>query len=249
MPKWIFLFLTLHPALCTMRPVQVAAVFWNVGQGQWITVVSADTCRHYDFGGEISYWQKNKNLLLKLCRDKQNILHLSHADLDHYAYYPLLLKSLKNICWHEVDHAAIPAKRKPRKIPLCLEQNPYGITSRQHLRLYNPTNFRSKNDSSKVYAFKNLLLPGDSPKKHEKIWAPKLKDPKSFTLLQLGHHGSRSSSSDLLFKNLSQIKMAIAQARKKRFNHPHPETAQRLKKYRIPLLTTEDWGNTAVILE
>ena len=249
MSKLIFLFLLLHPTLCTMRSAQIVALFWNIGQGQWTTVITADTCRHYDFGGEITYWNKNRNLLLKLCKDKQNILHLSHPDLDHYAYYPPMQKTLKNICWFEIDHSSIPAKRQLRKIPLCPERKYADAHSRHHFRMYKPANFRSKNDSSKVYAFKNLLIPGDSPQKHEKIWAANLTAPEKHTLLQLGHHGSRTSSSDLLFKKLSRIKMAVVQARKKRFNHPHPETIQRLKKYRIPLLTTEDWGNTAVILE
>lgn len=244
MPKFLFLFLLFHSALCANKSSFSFIVFWNVGQGQWITAVNPDQCLHYDFGGELKYWPKNKNLLLQLCKYKQNILHLSHPDLDHYALYPLLVKTLPKICWNDIDHATLPLKRVPKKISLCAPENKKLTESK---RLYKPTVFSNKNESSQVYHYKSVLIPGDSSQKQEKIWAKTIKKPEGFKFLSLGHHGSRTSSSDVLLKKLSHLKMAVVQARKSRFNHPHKETVQRLKKYHIPLLKTEDWGNTVIL--
>lgn len=244
MAKYLFVFLLLHPSLCAHKSWFSLIVFWNVGQGQWITAVMPDQCLHFDFGGEISQWSKNKNLFLKLCKNKQNILYLSHPDLDHYAYYSLLVRSVAKICWAEIDHTGVPARRLTKKIALC-----ENTLTNDNQRLYRPEQFTNKNDSSKIYRFKSVLIPGDSSQKQEKIWGKTIENPNEFKFLSLGHHGSRTSSSDFLLSKLSNLKMAIVQSRKSKFNHPHQETAQRLKKHGINLIKTEDWGTTAILIQ
>lgn len=242
MAKYLFVFLLFHATLCANKSWFSLIVFWNVGQGQWVTAVTPDQCLHFDFGGEISQWSKNKNLFLSLCKNKQNILHLSHPDLDHYAYYPLLVRSIAKICWAEIDHTSVPLKRVTKKIPLCKN-----TLTKNSQRLFSPDHFKNKNDSSKIYRYKSVLIPGDSSQKQERIWSKTIENPKVFKILSLGHHGSKTSSSDFLLNKLSNLKMAIVQSRKSKFNHPHQETVQKLKKHRIPLLRTEEWGNTAIL--
>lgn len=243
MRKLIFLILFLHASLCANRNSFSFLIFWNVGQGQWITAVTPDHCFHYDFGGELSYFNKNKNLLLKLCKTKQNVLFLSHPDLDHYSYYSYLAKNIPKLCWSEIDHTQLPLKRVTSKIPICIQSY---TTDNQ--RLYVPKKFSNKNDSSKIYSYKSVLIPGDSSLKQEKIWS-KLLTENTVSILALGHHGSKTSTSDLLISKLKNLKMAIVQSRKSKFNHPHPETVTRLKKYYVPLIRTEDWGNIAIRFE
>lgn len=242
MVKYLFVFLLSHPSLCANKTRLSIMIFWNVGQGQWITAVTPDACLHYDFGGELMYWKDNKNLFLQLCRNKQNVLHLSHSDLDHYAYYSLFVKSISKICWAEIDHTNIPPKRLPQKVPLCTN-----ILTKESQRLYNPDHFINRNDSSKIYRYKSVLIPGDSSKKQEKIWSKIIKNPENFKFMSLGHHGSRTSNSDFLLATFSNLKMAFVQSRKKKFSHPHVETVQKLKNHRIPLVKIEDWGTTAIL--
>lgn len=241
MSKLIFLWLFLHTSLCANKSSYLFVIFWNVGQGQWVTAVTPDECQHFDFGGDISSWRENQNLFLKLCKQKQNTLYLSHPHLDHYAYYSMMAKQLPRLCWQELDHTSVPANRLTRKISLCAKSNDSHQT-----RIYKPTEFSNKNDSSLVYRYKNILIPGDSSKRMEKDWVKRLK-MHNFNYLLLGHHGSRTSTSDLLLKSLPQIKMAIVQSRMAKFNHPHKEVLERLKHHRVPLIKTEDWGNTAIV--
>lgn len=243
MHKWLLLTLFLYTSPCENKAWISLILFWNVGQGQWVTAITPDQCLHFDFGGELSYWPKNKNLFLKLCKNKLNILNLSHADLDHFSLYSVFTKALPNICWSELDHTSIPTNRISRKLPLCLNaENP------SQKRIYKPKKFTNKNESSFVYSYKNTLMPGDSPQRQEKIWT-QLMDTSKINFLVLGHHGSKTSTGPQLLSNLPHLKMAIVQSRQKRFNHPHPDTLKRLKKYRIPLLRVEDWGNTAIQLD
>jgi competence protein ComEC len=39
------------------------------------------------------------------------------------------------------------------------------------------------------------------------------------------------------------LRVAVASARERRYGHPHQETELILRKFRVPLLRTEDWGN------
>lgn len=243
MHKWLLITLFLYASPCANKTWISLVLFWNVGQGQWVTAITPDHCLHYDFGGELSYWQKNKNLFLKLCKDKQNILNLSHADLDHLSLYSVFTKALPNICWYEFDHTSIPASRISRKLPLCLNTE---IANQK--RIYKPQKFTNKNESSFIFSYKSILIPGDSPQRQEKLWA-RFIDSSKIHFLVLGHHGSKTSTSETLLSKLPNLKMAIVQSRQKRFNHPHPETLKRLKKYHIPVLKVEDWGNTAIQLD
>lgn len=235
--------LLLHPSRLNNKSFFNIMIFWNVGQGQWITAVTPDDCLHFDFGGEISHWPKNKNLFLRYCKAKRNVLLLSHSDLDHYAYYNLLVGTVSNICWAEIDHTALPLKRVTRKIPLCSLED---INSFQ--RIYNPRHFKNKNDSSKVYVFDSILIPGDSSQKQERKWSKETSPIKSrIKILSVGHHGSRTSTSRTLLDKLPELRMAIVQSRFKKYGHPHKEVIQRLRAKKIPIIRTEEWGN--IILE
>lgn len=241
MSKFIFCWVLFHAVIIGNKSSYLYVVFWNTGQGQWITAITPDECQHFDFGGEISHFRDNQNLFLQLCKKKQNSLVLSHPDLDHYAFYPLFVRLIPKLCWRELDHTVLPVHRIPKKIPLCVRNSEI-----DQARLFKPIDFSNKNDSSIVYRFKNILIPADSSKKMEKTWV-KYIDSHKINYLLLGHHGSRTSTSDLLLQQLPQIKMAIVQSRMAKFNHPHKEVLKRLKTHRVPLIKTEDWGNTAIM--
>jgi competence protein ComEC len=216
-------------------------IFWNTGQGQWITAVTPNNCLHFDFGGEISFWGRNKNLFLKLCKKKKNVLYLTHADKDHYAYIRMFSQNIANLCWAEINHPQIPFKQM-RIIPLCHPAEKFPVDT-----IYNATKFKTTNENSRVYSYKNILIPGDSAKKQEKIWA-KLDQISEQKLLVVGHHGSKTSTSDLLVNRLHKTKMAIVQARFRKYGHPHKDVVRRLKTKKIPILRTEEWGNIIIRL-
>lgn len=247
MLKYLFFVLLTPTGISSNQSWISYMVFWNVGQGQWATAITPDQCQHFDFGGELKFWGKNKNLFLKLCKEKTNVLYLSHPDLDHYSLYSALVRSVPKICWGEIDHTKLPSHRLTQKIPYCGETIPAYLRQKTE-RIYNPVIFNNKNDSSKIYKHQTVLIPGDSSQKHEKIWAKSMIHHHEIKILLLGHHGSRTSTSSLLLRKLSNLKMAFVQSRKNKFGHPHPETTAKLKKLRIPLIKSEDWGNIVILI-
>ncbi|AHI06330.1 hydrolase [Bdellovibrio bacteriovorus W] len=226
------LFLILLSATPTAHfPSLTGQVVWNVGQGQWFTAITEGHCYHFDAGGEKVPWRK----IHYHCALRRNIVFLSHWDWDHISFLKRL-RTFKNV---------------------CLAQSPLGKSSKYKLRLiasikpctdshapltWSPSRYRNPNEASHVFLFQNWLLPGDSPKKQENIWSQKLPLSRVRFLL-LGHHGSRTSTSENLLQKLPSLSVAIASARHQRHGHPHVQVRGRLRIQQISLLRTEDWGN------
>ena len=101
---------------------------------------------------------------------------------------------------------------------------------------------KSSNGSSIVYAYDKLLFPGDSGSQQEKHWS-KHSYINKIEILVLGHHGSKTSTSDLLLTKLPKLKYAISSARYAKYRHPHNSVLARLNLHKIIVLKTEDWGN------
>ncbi len=102
------------------------------------------------------------------------------------------------------------------------------------------------NDTSVVgilyYGNESFMLTGDAPQKVEKyLVATDGKNLKA-TVLKLGHHGSKTSSSESFLGNVSPDYAIISTAKKNRYGHPHKEVIDLLKKYNIPTIATYDSG-------
>lgn len=213
-------------------------IIWNSGQGQWVTHILPDQCRHFDFGGEMNSFKFIKKKLLKECENKENQLFLSHWDFDHYLQLPQLNRILFNICW-----MSKPQLIKKNKMSVISEQLPIKkCPTTTSVSIWKPQQIKKTNESSVVFNDQDFLIPGDSPIHQEKLWSTKV-NSENIKFLILGHHGSKTSTGTLLLNNLPHLKLSIASAREKKYGHPHKETIKKLKKWHIPLLITEDWGN------
>lgn len=219
-------------------------IVWNVGQGQWVTEIKNEVCIHYDFGGEVFALKKIKPLFTKYCQQKTNQLYLSHADWDHYAFYNFIVKNNVSTCWKLKP--AEELKKIDFEISACLRsKNPEPI----HILFYNQfENLKkiSRNETSTVLEANGILIPGDSPLRQEKKWAQHIVDGHQIHTLILGHHGSRTSTGDLLLNRLTHLKMAISTSRFKKYGHPHKEVLDRLKEHHLNAIKTEDWGTVLI---
>ncbi|RYL91559.1 DNA internalization-related competence protein ComEC/Rec2 [Sporolactobacillus sp. THM7-4] len=61
-------------------------------------------------------------------------------------------------------------------------------------------------------------------------------------ILKLGHHGSRTSSSDEFLDKLNPAIAIVSCGKNNRYGHPHPETIKRLNKRHIAILRTDRSG-------
>ncbi len=226
------IFVLLVPQSISGEPEPDSMVIWNVGQGLWVTQVTTNTCVHYDMGGEIAPLHRARIL----CQKKKNLLYLSHWDFDHYRFVAQFQRQVAELCL--VRAPPMPRKIHSRFLVKACQQH----DSRTRA-LWTLASGKTQNEQSFVYYHtqQKILLPGDSPMSQEKFWRNRV-SPFTKTLI-LGHHGSRTSTSQKLLHRLTRTRLAIASARKKKYNHPHPEVAYRLRKFGISLISTQDWGN------
>lgn len=222
-------------------------IVWNVGQGQFITYIEKNKCWHFDMGGEFFNWKR----VQQLCGNKQNEVTLSHIDSDHINGLWKAYKHLKTICIHPPSyiHIGLGKSKMLEHYPKCLEPTDrrYNNSIFKQINIEN-LNVKNENQLSKVISLMGIMLiPGDSPINEEKRWHFNLTHENQIKYLILGHHGSRTSTSEELLHSLPHLEMAIASSRFKKYHHPHAETLFRLRKNKTPVLKTEDWGH--IILE
>ncbi len=87
----------------------------------------------------------------------------------------------------------------------------------------------------------NLLFMGDATKQSEKYFLNKSNEIGKVDVLQVGHHGSSTSTSDEMLNSIN-IKNALISSRKKVYGHPSEDTLNILKKHNINIWITEKSG-------
>ncbi|MBX7231379.1 MAG: hydrolase [Bdellovibrionales bacterium] len=239
---FVFTLIVLWPHILPVENLNMFYI-WDVGQGQWITHVSFNKCNHFDAGGE--YFPQKK--IKSLCLHKINQLWLSHWDQDHISFANKLTQLVENVCLVQMPVGPTSSKKlmKIKRLPLC-NTNPYSS-----YLLWNPNLPLTKhkkltaNDLSSVILWKKWLIPGDSPTHQEKKW-DEILPIQSAKVLVLGHHGSRTSTSEDLLNHTPLLYLAVASARFKKYHHPHGEVVTRLRGHGVPTLSTQDWGSIGV---
>ncbi len=91
----------------------------------------------------------------------------------------------------------------------------------------------------------DFLLTGDAEKKAEKTMLKAKLDLKS-EFLKLGHHGSKTATSERFLDQVLPVFGVVSCGVKNKFKHPHPETMQRLKVRDIAILRTDEAGTIVV---
>lgn len=204
-------------------------VVWKVGQGSWSTLIIDKFCYHFDMGGESLPYKE----VLKICKNKSNEVFISHEDWDHINGIKYFSLKTNGLC---IRYPRSFTKKYLEKIDRCQKKPPKFIQM-----IYAGPTKKSRNASSYVYLIGNqVLLPGDSTKRQEKKWIYRIKG--KITGLILGHHGSNTSTSQKLLNKIKP-KWAVASARKSKYGHPHFKVLKRLKKQKVPVYSTETFGN------
>lgn len=208
-------------------------IVWNVGQGQWVTIVQDRTCWHFDTGGERAPWAA----LMRACRGRRNILSYSHWDWDHISFAAQIPARLTDAC---VLYRPV-GRGSPRKENLFARLKSCGRLTAPFPSWVDEAG-RTANDKSRVALWNQILIPGDSTSREEKFWVEAFAELPFTRILVLGHHGSRTSTSLHLLNHLPSLRMGVSSARRRKYGHPHFQVERELRRRHVPLLRTEEWG-------
>lgn len=271
--KRFVLFLTLVLFLQWVQPfisIDTYFMMLDVGQGDSIFLKSGQKTMLIDTGGKMSYdfadWQRKehtssiaKSKLLpyfsSLGIHHLNFLVLTHGDQDHLGEALELIENIKidrvilNDGEKNRNEQKLIARLEQRGIPyeIALEGATYQVGA-FFLQSLN-RDLKEENDSSIVFLGtvfdKTFLLTGDASMKTEKSILSAYKLP-SVDILKLGHHGSKTSTSEELLTALQPSIALISAGRENKFGHPNQEVLDRLQKYEVPYFLTAREGSIQI---
>lgn len=95
----------------------------------------------------------------------------------------------------------------------------------------------------------SLLFTGDIEETAEKEILKKYKDKLSIlnsTILKVGHHGSKTSSTDDFIKVIKPAVSLIGVGKDNKFGHPNDDVINRLKRYGSLIYRTDEMGEISI---
>lgn len=180
---------------------------------------------------------------------------ISHIDSDHYAgFVSLVLNGLvKEIYKPEIDSSL----SKDVTFEKFLRENgvPINYFSEKKMQIGNVALYflfdkrvesiagESTNNRSGimklVYGENSFLFTGDAEKNVENIYVSKYKKFLDSDVLKAGHHGSKTSSSELFLDYVTPQYSLISADFKNKFGHPAKEVIQRLRMHNSTIFRTD----------
>lgn len=240
-----------------------------VGQGDSILLHSNNETILFDTGGISTFskekWkQKNKEtsivknttipLLKSLGIKKLKFLIITHGDFDHIGEALNLIKYFKieKIIINNNSINQLEKKLLNVHNNIVLGEEGLNLKCGNINLIQLNENLEDENDSSQIYyaTYKNkkLLFTGDASIKSENNLLKKYQLD-NIDILKVGHHGSKTSTGEKLLKDLKPKVAIVSVGENNKFNHPHKETIDRLKKYNVNYFRTDLSGTITIDLD
>ena len=245
--KYIILFIMLlliHYNINTIKNDNYVIAL-DVGQGDSILIHYNDTNTLIDTGGTYSEYNLAKNIIVPVLKSfgirKIDTLILTHGDNDHMGESINLVNDFRvdkvifNCdSYNELEQKLIKELNK-KKISYysCVKQSKIDNTNFIFL---NTKEYDNENDNSNViYTEINgykLLFMGDAGIEKE-IDIMNKYNIKDIDILKVGHHGSKTSSSEKFINEINPNYSIISVGINNRYGHPNKEVLDNLKNSKI----------------
>ena len=243
----IFLMVVIHYFYPKVFPKD-ALYMIDVGQGDSFLLTSNNKTMLIDTGGVMSYyaeeWMKYEKkssgvylvtFLNQLGITKLDYLVLTHGDYDHAGEALTIMDKIdvETVFFNGNDLNSLEKKiwnNSTRHYKLR-EGDSFSLGNFNFLVISNT--YSDENDSSLVlYSTiddKKLLFMGDASIKSEEYILDNY-NLDDITILKVGHHGSRTSSSEEFIRTINPTYALISAGVNNKFNHPHVEVVERLEE-------------------
>ena len=223
----------------------------DVGQGDSLLIYSHNQTMLIDTGGKISYskepWQERQTkslsdttllpLLKSLGIRKLDYLVLSHGDYDHMGESINLVNHFK-VESVILNHDSLNPLEQELVEVLDKKRIPYYknvkelILNNNKLSFLNHKLYDNENDNSNVIYFEfngiKMLLTGDAGIEVEEDIIKKY-HLNNIDILKVGHHGSKTSTSNKLIDEIHPKYSIISVGKNNRYHHPNKEVLDILK--------------------
>ncbi|MDQ5948977.1 MAG: hypothetical protein QG589_102 [Patescibacteria group bacterium] len=236
----------------------LTVAFLDIGQGNATFIESPTGTQVIVDGGP------NKNLMREISSvvpwyDRHiDMLIVSHPDKDHYEGFISLLDKYSVDVFMEPGISAISGeynflKQKiiSNKIPVVLARRGemIDIGGGAYIEILFPDRDVSGLETNNasivsrlVYGDTSLIIQGDSPQTIENYLVALDKDILDSDVIEVGHHGSKTSSSEIYIEAVSPQYAIISVGKDNTYGHPNKETLDILNKNKVKILRTDELG-------
>ena len=227
--------------------------FLDVGQGD-STLVMCDGKSMLIDAGEISEGVKVVKTLKNLGIKKIDIIIGTHPDSDHIGGLEQVIKTFDHelLLLSYLKSENVVAKNLKQYI----NANNIEVTGPNvgtvytlgsaSVKVVGPVDIYDDNNNNSIsvlvsYGGKKFLFMGDTERQAEEDIVEKGMDLKC-DVLKLSHHGSSTSSTDILLDRAGPEAAVISCGKNNKYGHPHIETLEKLLKRNIKMYRTDKQG-------
>ena len=238
-----------------------SVTFIDVGQGNATLFETANNFQFLIDSGNGLAAKTSLSKKLNFFDKELDLILATHFDLDHVGNFPYLLSNF-NISYffdtgitNEKDVFELINKKILKKNVLrkklsagdILKINPH-----TKIEIFFPPpniNIQSFQDNSSSLVLKithqnsSVLITGDSPAKIEKFLVKKYGEKLKADILLAGHHGSKTSSSEIFLKTVRPEYIIFSAGKDNSYKHPHKEVLERAQKLGLKILRTDQLGS------
>lgn len=258
--RFILFTLILTFAVVQTTTAQLTAHFIDVGQGDSILVQTPSQNILID-GGERTAGPIIVDYLRKQGVKELDLVISTHPHSDHIGGLIDVLKAfpVKEV----IDPAVIHTTKTVEEYLALIDEKKIIFTQSQAgltrdlgdgiaMSLLHPTKPRSNNlnDASIVtrveYANVSFLFTGDAETASEREMLQQRAAQLKSTVMKVGHHGSRTSTSPAFLNAVSPTVAVIMLGAENKYGHPHPETIDRLVAAGIDIYRTDLHGTIVI---
>lgn len=238
----------------------------DIGQGDSILLHFNKKSILIDTGGVYSYKNNEAdgkifyNIILPAFKSlgigKLDYLIITHGDADHMGEAIQLIENFKVEVvifncgeYNNLEKKLIKVleKKKIKYYSCIIELN----IDKNKLYFLQTKEYNNENDNSNVIYTEiegyRFLFMGDAGVLKEKDILDTY-DISKIDVLKVGHHGSRTSTSELFLKRINPQIALISAGRDNKFNHPHDEVLKLLNKYKVKVFSTKEFGSITIDL-
>lgn len=234
--------------------------FLDVGQGD-SSIIYLKECHQTILVDTGKPSPKFEKLLTKTLQNHNlfqiNTLILTHSHSDHYGnainlienkklkIETIIIPSITDANFLKIEKAANLNKINVRKV---FKNDKIECSSKIQIEFLNPGyNLSNINEDSIVfklnYGVQSLFFQGDAGVEFEESYAKEKNTYEEVLLVKVGHHGSKTASSERFITALKPKYAIISSGKNNVYRHPHEEVLKRYIRLNSTVLRTDQRGN------